>query len=287
MTVMTSSEQLANQDVAIGQVSIGLVSMDDLISELNIHPYAAAYVAELAQDSQQSLLKRCQGNPAEFFVSTLSEHLVQAGQLAGEQPLRVRLSGADSSHRQALPGAELEPKEAYPLIGLRGVSRFADHTFRKAFELECEAIKRARLSAGMKNIELVIPFVRTFSEAATVMDLLAEQGLSRGSDGLKVHLMAELPANALTAETFLHYFDGLIIDVDQLARFALGVDFDHPALAYLHDDQNEAVLQLVAQSLRAARKAGKPAEVLSHFISKAPNLQQWLLEQGMTRVIAY
>ncbi|WP_036828405.1 putative PEP-binding protein, partial [Photobacterium sanctipauli] len=273
LTELIKSTTQLNKD----GLTIGLVSIDGLIQELNLHPYAVAYPSDLNDETQTQLLNQCDGNPAEYFVSALAKQLIQAAKLAGEQPLRVRLSGADSHQRQTLLGAELEASEVNPLIGLRGVSRFADKSIRKSFELECEAIKRARNAEGMTNIELVIPFVRTFSEAATIIDLLAEQGLCRGAHGLKVHLMAELPANALLADKFLQYFDGLVIDIDQLAQFSLGLDQTHPSLDYLHDDQNEAVLLLVRQALKAAATTGKGCAVVSHYIEKAPKLQSWLL----------
>ncbi|PSW13459.1 phosphoenolpyruvate-utilizing protein [Photobacterium rosenbergii] len=278
--ILKSSDQFSNL-----QADIGLVSVDDLLQEIGIHPYAAAYPAELPEDVQQQLLAKTDNNPAEFFVSALAAKLISAAQKAGEKPLKVRLAGADSHQRLALLGSELETQEVNPLIGKRGVSRWADKAFRKAFELECEAIKRARIAEGMANIELVIPFVRTFSESATAIDLLAEQGLCRGANGLRVHLLAELPANALMAEKFLQYFDGLVVDIDQLAQFALGLDQTHPSLEYLHDDQNEAVLALIDHALKAASSTNKPCDVVSHYINKAPNLQLWLLEHNVSKVI--
>ena len=268
--------------------AIGLVSIDDLISDaIGIHPYAIAETAKLTDQQQQVVLERAGEfeTPAEWYVTTLTDILVRAAEKAQGKPLRVRLSGADSHFRSSLLGSELEAREVNPLIGLRGVSRFAEEAHRKSFGLECEVIKRARNAEGMTNIELVIPFVRTFSEAATVMDLLAEQGLCRGGNGLKVLLMCELPANALMAEKFLHYFDGLVVDIDQLAQFALALDQNHPSLNYLHDDQNESILMLVRQALKAAEKAGKACDVVSHYIRQAPKLQQWLLEHEVKTVI--
>ncbi|MGR5145627.1 putative PEP-binding protein [Photobacterium alginatilyticum] len=269
--------------------TIGLVSMDGLInSAIGIHPYAVAEITKLTEQQQQVVLEAAGDyeSPAEWYVTTLTNILVEAAKNADDKPLRVRLSGADSHYRRTLPGSELEAMEVNPLIGLRGVSRFADLSHRKSFNLECEVIKRARNSEGMANIELVVPFVRTCSEAATAIDLLAEQGLCRGANGLKVHLMCELPANALMSDKFLPYFDGLVIDIDQLGQFALGLDQEHESLNYLHDDQNEAVLQLVKHALKTAENAGKVCEVVSHYIHKAPKLQKWLLEHEVKSVIS-
>lgn len=274
--------QLAQSDQPIG-----LVSMDDLIRRvIGIHPYAIAETMRLPEAEQQAVLARAgDATPEEWFVHTLAQLLVQAVEKSGEHPLRVRLSGADSHSRRGLLGSELEPQEVNPLIGLRGVSRFADPAHRPSFDLECEAVNLARQQAGGRRIELVIPFVRTYSEAATLIDLLAEQGLCRGVQGLKVHLMCELPANALLAEKFLPYFDGMLIDVDQLGQFALGLDQAHPTLNYLHDDQNEAILQLLQHAIQATMAVDKPCEVVCHSIAQSPKLQQWLLEQGICEVI--
>ncbi|MEJ2765692.1 putative PEP-binding protein [Photobacterium sp. MCCC 1A19761] len=263
--------------------------MDDLIHRLiGIHPYAIAETMRLPEATQQAVLARAgDATPEEWFVHTLAQFLEQAAAHNGDHPLRVRLSGADSHSRRSLLGSELEAPEVHPLIGLRGASRFADPAHRPSFDLECEAVKLARQTAGGRRIELVLPFVRTYCEAATMIDLLAEQGLYRGVQGLNVHLMCELPTNALLAEKFLPYFDGMLIDVDQLGQFALGLDQAHPALNDLHDDQNEAILKLLHHAIQAAVAAGKPCEVVSRAIEQSPKLQQWLIEQGINGVISY
>ncbi|MGF1760922.1 phosphoenolpyruvate-utilizing protein [Photobacterium sagamiensis] len=269
--------------------SIGLVSMDDLgHAIIGVHPYAIADAHKLDEQKQQEVLKRAgeYETPAEYYVAELTKLLVLAAKKMQGKPLKVRLSGADSHTREGLFGSELEATEVNPVIGLRGVSRFAEKAHRASFELECEVIKRARNVEGMTNIELVIPFVRTFSESATIIDLLAEQGLCRGAQGLKVHMMCELPGNAVLAEKFLQYFDGMVIDIDQIGQFALGLDQHHGSLNYLHDDQNEAVLLFVFQALKAVETTGKPCDVVSHFIRQAPKLQKWLLEQGIDTVIS-
>ncbi|WP_299015130.1 putative PEP-binding protein [uncultured Photobacterium sp.] len=282
--VLREASQLEKSDF-----TIGLVSMDDLIkSAIGVHPYAIAETTKLKKSQQQQVMEQAGefDTPAEWYVSTLTDILVSAAKKVQGKPLRVRLSGADSHLRKSLFGSELEVTEVNPLIGLRGVSRFADKSHHSSFELECEVIKRVRSAEGMANIELVIPFVRTCSEAATVIDLLAEQGLCRGAQGLKVNLMCELPANALLAEKFLQYFDGMVVDIDQLGQFALGLDQDHPMLNYLHDDQNEAVLQLIRQTLKAAEKSNKACDIVSHNIDHAPKLQKWLQDYGVKSVIS-
>ncbi|OAN18036.1 phosphoenolpyruvate-utilizing protein [Photobacterium jeanii] len=281
--VLTQVEQLQQTD------PIGLVSIDDLVRHhFAFHPYVYSRSHDLDADQQAELAKECGDMPAaEYYVSELANILIKAAQQQAnkEQVLRVALSGVESSSRRQQQGNQLEPQEVNPAMGLRGVSRFANTYHRPSFELDCEAIKRARMGEKLHNIELVIPFVRTFSEAATVIDILAEQGLCRGAQGLKVHLFVELPANALLAEKFLQYFDGLVVDIDVLAQFTLALDPEHQDLTYLYDEQNEAVLTLLRHSLKAAEKAGKPCEVVSRHLDDSPKLVHWLHEQGVSQVI--
>ncbi|MDO6499937.1 putative PEP-binding protein [Photobacterium sanguinicancri] len=279
--VFTQASQLDQSD------TIGLFSLDDIVKQYySFHPYAYALASSLTQEDQASIVAAC-GDlpPAEYYVTELTNILVQAAKHQNGQPLRVALSGVESSSRLNRVGCELEPAETNPAMGLRGVSRYANNAHRKSFALDCEAIKRARLGKECQNIELVIPFVRTFSEAATIIDLLAEQGLCRGAQGLKVHILAELPANALLAETFLQYFDGMVVDIDVLAQFTLALDPEHEALTYLYDEQNEAVLTLLRQALKAAKKAGKPCELISRHLDDSPKLVRWLHEQDIATVI--
>ncbi|WP_240478266.1 putative PEP-binding protein [Photobacterium aquae] len=264
---------------------VGMLSLDGLVQEVGMHPYAIAYPEQLPGSTQQQLLAQTENSPAEFWVEAIAQKIIRTAEQYGEEPLLVCLSGADSHQRKGLLGAEMEELEINPLIGLRGVSRFAEQSRRKAFELECEAVKRAQSKLGSTGIELVLPFVRTFSEAATVCDLLAEQGLARGVGGLKIHLCAQLPANALLAETFLQYFDGVVVDIDQLAQFALGLDESHPKLDYLYDDRNEAILLLVRQLLLATHAVNKPCSIVSRHITTSAHLQSWLKDHGVSSVM--
>ncbi|MGF1689986.1 putative PEP-binding protein [Photobacterium kagoshimensis] len=279
--VFTQPEQLSQSD------SIGLFSLDDIVKhQFPYHPYAYAQASALIADEQASIIQDCgELPPAEFYVTKLTDLLIQAAKHQHGQPLRVALSGVESSSRVGRVGSELEPAEINPAMGLRGVSRYANSAHRKSFALDCEAIKRARMEESCQNIELVIPFVRTFSEAATIIDLLAEQGLCRGAQGLKVNMLAELPANALLAETFLQYFDGMVLDIDVLAQFTLALDPEHEALTYLYDEQNEAVLTLLRHALKATEKAGKPCALISRHLDDSPKLVRWLHEQGISGVI--
>ena len=288
-TVLRNAQQLTT----LSNEGIGLVSFDDLIATaIGIHPLVFTQQSALSELTQQALQQKIVDQYgqqavalAEYYVAMLTELLVSAARQQGSAPLKVQLIGADSSTRHQLLGAELEIAEVNPQLGLRGASFCADVNYKPSFALQCEAIKRARATAGGENIELVVPFVRTFSEAATMIDLLAEQGLCRGANGLKVHMLCSVPANALLADTFIHYFDGFVVDVEQLAQLTLGQDFTNPHLNYRVDTQNDAVIQLLKMLLAVIGNTSKDCDIYYSAIAQSPRLQRWLIDHEVTTVI--
>ncbi|MDD1780648.1 phosphoenolpyruvate synthase [Enterovibrio sp. ZSDZ35] len=197
----------------------------------------------------------------ESAVNRLVEALDKASKANGGRALRILLNDEGALYFSALKGGEVEPAEANPAMGLRGVSRFASQVGKPGFIFECNVLKSAIEDKNIA-IEIVVPFIRTSSEAATMIDLLAEQGLCRGAKGLKVLLACQLPSNALLAESLLAYFDGVIIDVDCLASFTLGVDFDCTALPYIFTKHNEAVRGLILDTIKKTQSSEKPVLVL-------------------------
>jgi pyruvate,water dikinase len=163
----------------------------------------------------------------------------------------VRLSDFKSNEYANLIGGKLyEPEEENPMLGFRGASRYISESFRDCFELECRALKRVRNEMGLTNVEIMVPFVRTLGEASQVVDLLAENGLARGDNGLRVIMMCELPSNAILAEEFLEFFDGFSIGSNDLTQLTLGLDRDSGIIAHLFDERNPAVKKLLANAIR-------------------------------------
>jgi len=143
------------------------------------------------------------------------------------------------------------------MLGFRGASRYVDETFRPCFELECRALKRVRGEMGLKNVWVMVPFVRTVKEAQQVVELLAANGLRRGEDGLKVIMMCELPTNALLADRYLEHFDGFSIGSNDMTQLVLGLDRDSAIIARLFDERDDAVKAVLHMAIQACRKAGK------------------------------
>jgi len=167
------------------------------------------------------------------------------------------------------------------MLGFRGAARYIDETFRPCFELECRALKRVRETMGLTNVQVMVPFVRSLEEARQVTELLAANGLKRGSNGLTVIMMCELPTNALLAEKYLEYFDGMSIGSNDMTQLALGLDRDSAIVARHFDERDEAVRQLLAMSITACRNKGKYVGICGQGPSDHPDLARWLLDQGI------
>lgn len=170
------------------------------------------------------------------------------------------------------------------MLGFRGASRYVAEEFRDCFALECRAIRFVRDHMGLTNIEVMIPFVRTVGEAARVVELLAENGLERGVNGLRLIMMCELPSNALLAEQFLEHFDGFSIGSNDLTQMTLGLDRNSGLVASLFDERDPAVKILLHLAIQACRKADKYVGICGQGPSDHPDLARWLMEEGITSV---
>ena len=197
----------------------------------------------------------------------------------------MRLSDFKSNEYANLIGGRLyEPEEENPMLGFRGASRYISDQFRDCFELECRAMKKVRDEMGFTNVEIMVPFVRTVDEARQVVELLAENGLVRGENGLRLIMMCELPANAILAEKFLEYFDGFSVGSNDLTQLTLGLDRDSGIIAHLFDERNEAIKILLMNAIQACKKAGKYVGICGQGPTDYPDFAKWLMEQGIDSV---
>jgi pyruvate,water dikinase len=167
------------------------------------------------------------------------------------------------------------------MLGFRGAGRYAHHSFLHAFQLECRAMRRVREDMGLTNVEIMLPFVRTLQDADAALAVLAENGLKRGENGLKVIMMCELPANVLLAEEFLQRFDGFSIGSNDLTQLTLGLDRDSSLVADKFDERNPAVKKFLAMAIAACKKESKYVGICGQGPSDHPDLAQWLMEQGI------
>jgi pyruvate,water dikinase len=267
---------------------VGLARLEFIINRMiGVHPKALLNYDTLAGDVKASVDRRMAGyeSPREFYIQKIVEGVASiAGAFYGKKVI-VRMSDFKSNEYAHLVGGEVyEPAEENPMLGFRGAGRYISESFRECFELECEAIKRVRNDMGLTNVEVMIPFVRTVSEARQVSEILAANGLSRGSNGLRIIMMCELPANALLADQFLQYFDGFSIGSNDLTQLTLGLDRDSGLVAHLFDERNDAVKALLSMAIKACRDADKYVGICGQGPSDHPDLALWLMEQGIESV---
>ncbi|MCU1732840.1 MULTISPECIES: phosphoenolpyruvate synthase [unclassified Pseudomonas] len=267
---------------------VGLARLEFIINRMiGVHPKALLNYTGLPQELKESVDKRIAGynDPVEFYVEKLVEGISTLAAAFWPKKVIVRLSDFKSNEYANLIGGKLyEPEEENPMLGFRGASRYISESFRDCFDLECRALKRVRDVMGLTNVEIMVPFVRTLGEASQVVDLLAEKGLGRGVNGLRVIMMCELPSNAILAEEFLEYFDGFSIGSNDLTQLTLGLDRDSGIIAHLFDERNPAVKKLLSNAIQACNKAGKYIGICGQGPSDHPDLAKWLMEQGIESV---
>lgn len=268
---------------------IGLARMEFIINNIiRIHPMALLRYDELedkaVRKTIRNLTKGYDHKPA-YFVDRLSLGIAKIAASQYPDPVIVRMSDFKTNeYANLIGGASFEPKEHNPMLGFRGASRYYSEAYREGFALECQAIKMAREQIGLTNIIIMIPFCRTLEEADRVLQVLADNGLVRGEHGLKIYIMAEIPANITLAEQFAERFDGFSIGSNDLTQLVLGVDRDSTQLAYLFDEQNEAVKAEITRLIQAARKSQTPVGICGQAPSDYPEFARFLVRAGIDSI---
>ncbi|WP_426326155.1 phosphoenolpyruvate synthase [Microbacterium sp. E-13] len=264
---------------------VGLARLEFIISrQVGIHPRALLELDELPGELSDGIRSRIAAypSPREYFVQRVAEGVSMIAAAFAPEPVIVRLSDFKSNEYANLVGGSLfEPEEENPMLGYRGASRYISEEFRACFELECEAMRRVRDEVGLTNVQLMVPFVRTLGEAESVIELLAENGLRRGDNGLKIVMMCELPSNAVLAEQFLEHFDGFSIGSNDMTQLTLGVDRDSALVASAFDERDPAVLAMLEMAIEACRRRGKYVGICGQGPSDHPDLAEWLLQRGI------
>ncbi|MEG3113116.1 phosphoenolpyruvate synthase [Pantoea sp. T14] len=264
---------------------VGLARLEFIINRMiGVHPKALLEFDQQTPELQQQIRKMMKGfdDPIEFYIARLTEGIATLGAAFAPKRVIVRLSDFKSNEYANLVGGErYEPHEENPMLGFRGAGRYVADSFRDCFALECAAVKRVRNDMGLKNVEIMVPFVRTVAQAEAVVEELARQGLKRGEDGLKIIMMCEIPSNALLADQFLQHFDGFSIGSNDMTQLALGLDRDSGVVSALFDERNEAVKALLSMAIRAAKKQGKYVGICGQGPSDHQDFAAWLMEEGI------
>lgn len=268
---------------------VGLARLEFIVNrQIGIHPQAL-----LELDKQPADLRRiidpmiaAYPSPIDYFWMRMAEGIAMIAAAFAPEPVIVRLSDFKSNeYANLVAGSRYEPHEENPMLGFRGASRYISPDFRPCFDLECKALKYVRDEMGLTNVQVMVPFVRTLAEAKGVSDILAANGMARGSGGgeggLKLIMMCELPSNAVMADEFLEYFDGFSIGSNDMTQLTLGLDRDSGLVAAGFDERDPAVKKMLSMAISAAKRANKYVGICGQGPSDHPDLAKWLLDQGI------
>ena len=282
--------QLAFDFAQMPNSGVGLARLEFIINNnIGIHPKAILDYPNVDADLKKAVesVARGHASPRAFYVDKLVEGIATIGAAFWPKPVIVRLSDFKSNeYRKLIGGSRYEPEEENPMIGFRGAARYVSEGFGEAFAMECEALKRVRGEMGLTNVEIMVPFVRTLDQARRVTDMLAERGLKRGQDDLRLIMMCEVPSNAVLAEQFLEYFDGMSIGSNDLTQLTLGVDRDSglDVLSRDFDERDPAVKALISRAIAACRAVGKYVGICGQGPSDHPDFADWLAKEGIVSI---
>jgi len=267
---------------------VGLVRQEFVAAQhIGMHPLAALHPERVSEQDREQIEALSQGHasPAAFWEQRLVEGLSTIAAAFYPRRVIVRLSDFKSNeYRALLGGSTFEPMEENPMIGLRGASRYLHPQFAEAFDMECRALHRVRSSVGLTNVELMVPFCRTVAEGKRVVARLADHGLVRGQDNLKVWVMCEVPSNVAVIDKFAEVFDGFSIGSNDLTQLVLGIDRDSELLAHMFSERDEAVMRTISAAIRGAHDGGRPIGLCGQAPSDDPEFASFLVEAGIDSI---
>jgi len=288
ITMNVGNPQLAFDFAQLPNEGVGLARLEFIINNnIGVHPKAILDYPNLDSDLKKAVesVARGHASPRAFYVDKVAEGVATIAAAFWPKPVIVRLSDFKSNeYRKLIGGSRYEPDEENPMLGFRGASRYLSADFGPAFAMECEALRRVRLDMGLSNVQIMVPFIRTLNQAERVVALLAQHGLARGQDDLKLIMMCELPSNAILADEFLQFFDGFSIGSNDLTQLTLGLDRDSgmELLAADFDERDPAVQAMLERSIQACLRQGKYVGICGQGPSDHPDFARWLVERGIT-----
>ena len=282
--------QLAFDFAQLPNEGVGLARLEFIINNnIGVHPKAILDYPQVDADLKKAVesVARGHASPRAFYVDKVAEGVATIAAAFWPKPVIVRLSDFKSNeYRKLIGGSRYEPDEENPMLGFRGAARYISADFREAFAMECEALKRVRDEMGLTNVQVMVPFVRTLAQAERVTQLLADKGLKRGDNGLKVVMMCEVPSNAILADEFLQFFDGFSIGSNDLTQLTLGLDRDSgmELLAADFDERDPAVKAMLKRAISACKAQGKYVGICGQGPSDHPDFARWLADEGIASI---
>ena len=268
---------------------VGLTRMEFVIANtIKVHPMALVHFDQLEDTAAKAEIERLTAGYADkrdYFVDHLARGLSRIAAVQYPAPVIVRMSDFKTNEYAGLVGgAAFEPDEENPMLGFRGASRYYSPLYRAGFALECRAIKRLREELGFTNVAVMIPFCRTLEEADRVLEVMAQEGLRRGENGLKFYVMCEIPANVVLAGEFAQRFDGFSIGSNDLTQLTLGIDRDSELLSHQFDERDPAVEWMIRHVITEAHQHDTKVGLCGQAPSDHPEFARFLVECGIDSI---
>jgi len=267
---------------------VGLTRLEFIISNyIKIHPLALYHYPNVREDVREQIYKIIGKHDSGkwYFIKRLAKGIAKIASPFYPNDVIVRLTDFKSNEYRNLIGGELyEPNEENPMIGWRGASRYYSGDYKVAFQLECEAIKYAREKMKMTNIVVMIPFCRTPEECKLVIDIMAENGLIRGENGLRVYLMCEIPSNVIEADKFSPMIDGVSIGGNDLLQLTLGVDRDSERIGYLSDNKNLSYRRMIQMAIKTYKHFGVKVGFCGQQPSDSIEFCEFLIKENIDTI---
>jgi pyruvate,water dikinase len=287
--VNLGNPEMAFQTSLLPCDGVGLARMEFIINEhIKVHPMAVLHperIADAAEREKVQALWARYPDGASYFVERLAEGVGTIAAAFYPRPVIVRLSDFKSNEYAALMGGRaFEPHEENPMIGFRGAARYIHPAYAEGFALECRALKRVRDEMGLTNLKVMVPFCRRLDEAKRVLDAMALQGLGRGSNGLEVYVMCEIPNNVLLIDEFAQLFDGFSIGSNDLTQLTLGVDRDSAIVAESFDERDPGMLKMLKLAVEGAKRNGRHSGICGQAPSDHPEIATYLVELGIDSI---
>jgi pyruvate,water dikinase len=287
--VNLGNPELAFQTSLLPTDGVGLARMEFIISEaIKIHPMALLHPERIEDPTERQEIERLTASyasPADYFVERLAEGVGTIAAAFHPKPVIVRMSDFKSNEYAALIGGRaFEPSEANPMLGFRGAARYAHPAYEEGFALECAAMRRVRKTMGLENLKIMIPFCRRVEEAKRVLEVMAKHGLERGTDGLEIYVMCEIPNNVLLIDDFAELFDGFSIGSNDLTQLVLGVDRDSELVAFDFDERDPGVLAMLKLAVEGAKRNGRHSGICGQAPSDYPEIAEYLVRLGIDSI---
>jgi len=224
----------------------------------------------------------------QFFIDKMAEGVATIAAAFYPKDVIIRLSDFKSNeYANLIGGNDYEPVESNPMIGFRGANRYYSESFRPAFDLECKALKKVRDEIGLNNLKIMIPFCRTVEEGKKVKQIMAENGLKRGQNGLEIYVMAEIPTNIILAHKFAEEFDGFSIGSNDLTQLTLGIDRDAGGTLKVvgqSNEKNESVKVLIKYLIKVGKETNTKVGICGQAPSDFPDFATFLVECGIDSI---